>query len=52
MKHIMRTLGVACLSSVFVMQGACTISGDGISLLPNLNPVSLPIIGTLIDSII
>ncbi len=38
MKHIMRILGVASLSSVFVMQGACTISGDGVSILPNLNP--------------
>lgn len=48
MKHVMRILGIATLSSVFVMQGACTISGDGISILPNLNPITLPIIGGLL----
>lgn len=36
MKQIMRALSVVSLSSVFVMQGACTISGDGLSIIPTV----------------
>lgn len=36
MTRFLKILGIAGFSSVYLMQGACTISGDGISFLPNL----------------
>jgi hypothetical protein len=40
MTRILKALSIAGFSSVYLMQGACTISGDGISILPTLPGIS------------
>ena len=42
MTRFIKILGLAGVSSVYLMQGACTISGDGISLLPNIQAMIAP----------
>jgi hypothetical protein len=36
MTRILKALSIAGFSSVYLMQTACSVSGDGISILPTL----------------
>jgi len=39
MTRLMKILSIAGLSSVYLMDGACTMSGDGFSFIPSFNLV-------------
>jgi hypothetical protein len=40
MTRMIKTLSIAGLSSVYLMQGTCSLSGDGLSILPTFPSVS------------
>ncbi len=47
MKRMIRILSLVSLSSLYVMAGACVMSGDGWSFFNTLNLTNLPILGSI-----
>jgi hypothetical protein len=48
MTRFLKILGIAGFSSVYLMQGACTLSGNGVSFLPNVGTTITGYINTLL----
>ncbi len=40
MTRMIKILSIAGLSSVYLMQGACQITGDGLSIIPTVPGIS------------
>ena len=47
MTRIIKVLSITGLSSVYLMQGTCEMSGDGLSVLPNINTAFSALLTTL-----
>lgn len=45
MTRMTKILSIAGLSSVYLMQGACQITGDGLSIIPTIGGLGINLFG-------